>query len=82
MDTPKKMQNHMTVIRHALECYANDSLGGMTEKGQEYYREGKAIDGAFDSIQEAIDSLMGGKMISNVAVSIYIWLCSASVIKT
>jgi len=64
MDTPKKMQKHMTVIRHALECYCNDSLGGMTEKGQEYYREGKAIDEAFDSIQEAIDSLMGGKMIS------------------
>ncbi len=57
MTTAQKMQKHMAVIRHAIECYCNDSLGNMTEKGQEYYREGLAIDEAFNAIKEAIDSI-------------------------
>ena len=55
--TPKTLQDHMKLVRHALECYCNDSLGNMTNEGEEYYREGKAIDEAIDSIQEAIDSI-------------------------
>ena len=51
---PKTLQDHMKLVRHALECYCNDSLGNMTEKGQEYYREGKAVDEAIGALHLAL----------------------------
>ena len=47
----------MKLIRHALECYCNDSLGNMTEEGEEYYEEGKAVDEALGAIQKAVNSI-------------------------
>jgi len=55
--TPKTLQDHMKLVRHALECYCNDSLGNMTEKGQEYYEEGKAVDEALGALQHAVASI-------------------------
>ena len=57
MTTAQKMQKHMAVIRHAIECYCNDSLGNMTEEGEEYYEEGLSVDEALRALQQAVNSI-------------------------
>ncbi len=48
------LEQAMELIRHALECYSEDSLGGRTEEGEEYYEEGKALDEAFKAVHGAL----------------------------
>ena len=55
--TPKTLQDHMRLVRHALECYCNDSLGNMTEEGEEYYEEGLSVDEALRALQQAVNSI-------------------------
>jgi hypothetical protein len=48
------LEQAMELIRHALECYSGDSLGGRTEEGEEYYEEGKALDEAVRAVHLAL----------------------------